>query len=344
MVVARPLAVVFVALCTLAVPAQALYEDLTFAVVLEDPADNVSLLDIQEVAVAETGAQEIVVRYKFDGTVPAQAAMDFDFFFTVDGKEWSTGIGGDGASAGNGNFNVPAAKSCALDGDLGYCVLDYTAFEGAIGALLTNTYAISYAGAAQDYGPGMGGYAPAALLAERGSDYTLVGCTKVDLASCPVSGATAGTVYGNLTTPRLVQSFNASANGTYVYNFTNNLTAAVLGYDVVGTGNLTILVQDAAQAVVLNQTFVGNGNGTVNQTTAAVGNWTYTLILVGFNGTVTLDLTAPAPMSTSSTSTAPASNTTTTTTEAADEETPATGLAVLAVSLLAVVGWRRKSP
>lgn len=356
MVVSRPLVLSLIFCLALAAPAQALYEDLSFTVLIEDPQDHVGFLDIREVAVAETGADELVVRYTYADTVPPHAALSFDFFFTAAGTSWSTGITGGGTGTGNGNFAVPDVKSCAIDGGLGYCTLAYDAFDAAVGEALTGTYAITYAGAIQDFGPGVGG-ASANLLGSRGADYTLTGCTKADATACSAGTGGPAVTYGNLSTPRLLQSFANATSGTYIYNFTNEIVAGQFSYAVNGTGNVTLRLVDGNATELLNRSL--SGNGLFNFTGAVAGNWSYELVFANFTGTVGLDLSPPPAKASSSSTSSSSSRTTsssgssssssssTAASDAADEEeTPAPGfaLATLALVGLAVVvrSLRRK--
>lgn len=352
MVVAR-VAVALALLVALAAPAQALFEDLTFTTLLDDPQDNVGFLDLQDIAVAETGASELVIRYGIDDTVPATGNVDQDLFFTVDGTTWSTGVADDATPAGNGNYDVPDVKSCVFDGGHAYCVLDYEAFGGAVGVALTAPYAISYAGSAQDYGPALGGFVPHGLLGAKGTDYIMTGCTRTD-GACPTSGPSAGPVHENLTSPRLVQGFGNVTTATYVYHFVATLDGASLSYNVTGTGNVTLQVTDGANATVLNQTLAAPAQGNASLAGAVAGNWTYRLDYASFNGTVTLDLVAPAssdgaPQAPGTTSSSSATTTATaagngTADADAEEQAPAPGPVLVAI-VVAAVAWaaRRRS-
>lgn len=347
-------AAVPLALLVLATPAQALYEDLTFTTLFNDPQDNVGFLDIRDVSIAETGLQEIVLRYGIDTTLPAQATVSQALFFTAGGTDWSTGVTATGAPAGNGNWDRPAVKSCTFDGGKAYCAIDYASLGVVVGDAITATSGISYAGVAQDYAPAQGPWIPHGLLGAKGADYTLVGCTRV--ADCPTTAtAPAGPVYGNLTTPSLTYGVNVATTGTFVFNFTTALSNATLAYAVNGTGNLTMQVLDGAGALQVNQTFDSPVSGQANVTGAAPGNWTYTLVLQDFNGTLSLDLLAPAANVTTSGSTTGTSTTGTATassqeaghdehTDGTDDDTadvPGFGLLSVVLALALIIARRR---
>lgn len=327
--------------------AQALYEDLTFTTVVEDPADFAGFADLLGFAFAETGDQELVIRYTIDDTLPAAGPVDQDFFFTAGGTDWSTGISADGSAAGNGNYDVPDVKSCVLDGAVGYCVLDYAALGVAVGDSLTGPYAISYVGTAQDYAPAVGGFVPQGLLGAVGTDYTLTGCTRTD-GVCPVAvGAASGPVHGNLTSARLVQTFGNATSGLYVYHFSQAAGTVDLAYNVTGNGTVSIAVVDGANATVFNQTFTAPANGT-QHLAAAAGNWTYSLNLTGFTGSITLDLGSPtsagstASTSSSSTGAAPSSVAGNETADDGEAQAPGSGLLPVVGILVGAVAVSRR--
>lgn len=346
-----------VVLLLVAVPAQALYEDLTFTVSATDGADAADFLDIRELAFAEPGDGTVVFRLKTAGHT-AIPTSTVDLFFAANGKSDYRISHQSGGGAGAG------FKSCTVDGSTAYCILTHETLGGGVGTVMSQVRAISYAGSAVDWAPSQvpAGVQLALAIAgmpSYGKDYLLVGCTKTDAAACSGAGvADPGTVFGNLTSARLLQSFSVPTTGEYVYNFTQPLARAVLQHASNGTGNLTLLVADGNGTVHVNQTLAAGSNGTFALDGVAPGNWSYTIQFEAFNGTLELDIVAPAnttatsttasgtatstrTTSGSSTSAAASGSDTASTSPVAEAPGPAAPLVLLLVGALVVVRRRK---
>lgn len=328
------------------------FADLTFTVVITDAQDNAGFIDLREIALAETGKQELVVRYKIDTSVPSggQANLQQDFFFTSDGVDYSTGINAAGGAAGNGNYDVPAGAKCTLDGSYGYCVLPYAGFKGTVGSALTATSAISYAGSAQDYAPATGGWVPFGLIGDTGSDYTLKGCTA---AVCPAVGGAVRVL--NITTDALAFNFTHKApdsNHTLLH-WKNAHAVLQLSYHAnVTKGGVSLVVRDSANKTVAARNLTTNATVTLAIDPAALGNWTVLVNTTAFQGSFGMILAAPpeAPKAslTGTTSASPsgsdsASGTPTERNSTGTKDTPFPALPTVAVGLgLALLAVRRR--
>lgn len=284
----------FTASLVIAVPASAApFEGVTFTPLFSDAADLAGFLDIREVAVGEPGDETLILRFStgtFSTAPPSAAPASIHLFMTTPGGAFRAGLTSTGAPTTHSSSAGGSVSACVVDGNVAYCTVTYESMKAAVGDELKGTSAISYLGAAQDYAPG-GLYVPDGVLGPKGSNYMLTGCTA---AVCPGPGTAEPSItYAELDTSSLKQGVSEPTTGTFVYNFTNELSTAVLNYEVNGTGNVTMQVRDGNGTSVFNQTFSGVSAG--NQTvTAIAGNWTYTVIMDGFNGTLGLSLTPPA--------------------------------------------------
>jgi hypothetical protein len=297
-----PLAV----LCALALaaPAQALYEQVTFVPILADAADypGDGFLDYREVAIGEPGDGTLVFRLSVkditDHKVPL-GVEELDVWLTVpDGGKRLTMFSDLRVAGGY--------DSCSIDGGFAYCIAKYATLNTAVGETIGSTYAVSYSGYAQDYGPGTlfteehakataaNPLNPVAAY-PKGSNYTITGST--------VGGAGGGgPVHQNVTTAsfKLAITQAAPLNGTYTYGWESSYGAVDLAHDIKVTGGSVRVKATAPNgAVALDKSLTADDKG-AKLVTPAKGRWTVEVTYQGFKGTLGLDITEHKEGSTTS--------------------------------------------
>lgn len=85
------------------------------------------------------------------------------------------------------------------------------------------------------------------------------------------------------------RTFNESTNQTLRFTWTGPATPQAIAYTTNGTGSATFVVLDAGNSTLLNETAQGSktGSKTINGT---AGNWSISIALAGFNGTLRLTI------------------------------------------------------
>lgn len=326
-----------------------------FTELFTDPEDLVGCMDILAVAVGEPGDGTLAIRFTVAdaGTCPPLSSVYFEFT-GGDGTKYTPGFDDAFAPA---SYSGPAADACAAEGDVVICTVAYGTIGSAVGDTLTATYAVSYSASAQDYAPGLGHYMPQAFLGPHGLDYVLTGCTA---AVCP-EPSSAGAIVANLTTPALEVAFANATSGTYLYGFTLTSTAGLQLLHNITLANGTAILRafDGAGVPVLNETLNASAAGASPLADTSPGNWSYELVLDGFQGAVRFEVAPVAPAdaptaiapssvrSKSGTSTASVNGTTSDGPAAEEQEeadAPAPGLTLLlgclGVALLVRRRWR----
>ncbi|MEK6975285.1 MAG: hypothetical protein AABY18_02970 [Candidatus Thermoplasmatota archaeon] len=89
------------------------------------------------------------------------------------------------------------------------------------------------------------------------------------------------------------RTFNESTNQTLRFTWVGPATAQAIAYTTNGTGSATFVVLDAGNNTLLNETAQGSktGSKTINGT---AGNWSISIALAGFNGTLRLTINDPS--------------------------------------------------
>lgn len=150
-------------------------------------------------------------------------------------------------------------------------------------------------------------------------------------------------LYNNVTADRVVleHSFNETTDDVYVYNWTGAPQNVTLSYNATGSGFVHILVLDDARTELYNQTF----NGTLLDSATLVGepgNWTLVVAYAAFTGQLNLTLmeapiVVPAPPPQVNGPPPPPADV------GKKKDSPAFGLAVLALAFVAAVALRRRT-
>jgi hypothetical protein len=126
------------------------------------------------------------------------------------------------------------------------------------------------------------------------------------------AAAKGSAIYENITTPtfNLVAKNPKASNGTYVYNWTASGSALGLTYALDSSqGTAHVVVRDAANATVFDQSLSAKQNGTKALADAKQGAWVVTVTYSNFTGDLTLGI-APSASGASSSSSSSASSAT----------------------------------
>lgn len=114
----------------------------------------------------------------------------------------------------------------------------------------------------------------------------------------PLGAGSAAVESLNGTTVVIQRTFNESTDTTLQFTWTGPATARTIVYSANGTGNATFVVIDGANATLLNASSHSaqpKGGWTSEKTvTGAAGNWSISIALSEFNGTVRLTINDPS--------------------------------------------------
>lgn len=258
--------------------AKTVYDEVPFTAIITDGQDHGDFLDIREIAVGEPGDGTLVFRFKPGGWTLTDATFSQHIFFTAKATAYRSPLN---AAGGSGTSYQPFDK-CIKDGTTAYCYHTYEKMKVKPGDKITATYAISYAGAAQDYGPG-GLFVPDGVLAPKGKDYTITGGpapkeeTLVEAFALKARNATVSVLAGSAAKFELTltNAGNGSANYTFAvaglpegYASEFSSSNGTLEALTEGTSDLTIAVPADAAAQSLNFTVavVGPNGGNASVT------------------------------------------------------------------------------
>lgn len=181
-------------------PVTALYEDMTFTPIMVDGADAIGFNDILEVALGEPGDETVVVRITTSDIATAPPTASIDYFVGDLRLIFRPDASFDGGYT-----------SCAIDGGLGYCVVEYDTLGLAVGDEVPAANAISYFGTAVDCAPNDTPGLPCVLLSAVGDAYILQGCTAT---SCMPGASTSTSETASTTSTSTASPTSTSASST----------------------------------------------------------------------------------------------------------------------------------
>lgn len=283
--------------------ANAAYEELTFTEIITDEADNAGFHDLLAIAVAEPGDNTLVWRIDFAGATSAPLGGYNVFSFDgPDGTWYSMGFKQDGAPTHFGNAAALDPLSCVLEGNSGWCVIDYASIAAGVGSVLVETQGIAYVNhaagsAASDQAPCPGGLLGPCIALQAsgaggyGESYTLTGCTKT--GGCGPAGTGPVIFYQSVPTPTfdVTKSMVNPSSDTYVFNWTAKAATYDATFNATITGGSAMFtVVDSAGKTVFTGEASSTGLGTKQITNGAAGNWTATVKLTDFQGKFNLKI------------------------------------------------------
>lgn len=102
----------------------------------------------------------------------------------------------------------------------------------------------------------------------------------------------AVTIYQPLETPSLELEFDGPTSDTYIHNLTSDLEQGRLSVTGNGTGNLSVMLKDAENNTLVEETLTDNFTQDFEFDDAVPGDWNLTISLDDYNGTVQAALEA----------------------------------------------------
>lgn len=312
-----------------AAPAQAMYEDVTFTVVLDDPEGDQGAVagkfyDVRALAIGEPGDETLVFKTSVQDASDKQdqfSSVRIDF--EVKGASYFFSFKPDGTKSDG------KADSCSLSGNDVFCVVKYADIDDAQPGDVVSKIKVASK------------FVTDADTATTDTTYTITG------------GEVAPTVEEvALDDAEAVidEAFEEAVTKRVVYTWENTFDAIEIAFNVtVENGTLDVMIE-ANNTTLAGKSFDAAESGALPLDGAPQGEWTITFAYTDFVGTVAvsvteLDTTTPTDGTGEQVDTTDAGTGTNDTTDLDDKETkdsPALGLVPVALVLGGLVALRRR--
>jgi hypothetical protein len=280
------------------------FEETGFVVAVAEPSDTppqpVGGYDLTEVALGEPGDGTVVFRGTLAEAPESPADGVLYFGFSAEAGDVVGGCTYAGAPDTRNIGEPIAPDSCLVSGAVFYATYSYDTIDAAIGDTITQIWGFTDMCAPAGCLPGdtaPGGIANQGWPATTfGTDYTLTGCTKTGGCGASPGGGGSGPaldepIFVNLTAPTLSQTFTKASNGTYIYSATGPADDVDVLYNATpASGSVSIVVEDASGAEVVNTTVSETQEGQERVSSGGSGVWTFRLTYSNFTGNVNIEL------------------------------------------------------
>ncbi|HUR26455.1 MAG TPA: hypothetical protein VM327_10625 [Candidatus Thermoplasmatota archaeon] len=279
------------------------FTDVGFVVSVNEPSDSppqpVGALDIKEIALGEPGDDTVVLRATLAGAPSGPTANSRLYFgFSTAAGDVVGGCGYNGAPQTRNIGEAIAPDACLVSGAVVYATYNYGTIEENVGSTITKIWGFTDGCAQSNNGCLPGDTAPGGIANQGwpattfGADYTLSGCTRSAGCGGGASAAPLELLEGETIIVHLAETNMTSTARTYAWNTT--LEAAEARLNLTGNGSVALRILDGNGTVVVNKTVAAPNNRTFPIESAAPGNWSVSLTLSNFTGSVDF-LLGPMP-------------------------------------------------